>query len=137
MKGSRNERPLPDDSVSEISDLEKEEILTKYLEATMTKAERRQRDRKEAQDRLYGIKKKENKHKCNGKCQHPNRPSSADKPKTVKMEIRGIDQGVSMYDESNSAHQFSLKDMSVQADSEARLDAQMQTSVIEMRSHVD
>ena len=74
---------------------------------------------------------------CNGRCQHPNRPVSAEKPKTIKMEIRGIDQGVSMYDESNSAHQFSLKDMSVQADSEARLDAQMQTSVIEMRSHVD
>lgn len=50
---------------------------------------------------------------CNGKCQHPNRPVSAEKPKTVKMEIRGIDQGVSMYDESNSAHQFSLKDISV------------------------
>lgn len=74
---------------------------------------------------------------CNGRCQHPNRPVSAEKPKTIKMEIRGIDQGVSMYDESNSAHQFSLKDISVQADSEARLDAQMQTSVIEMRSHVD
>ena len=53
------------------------------------------------------------------------------------MDIKGIDQGVSMYDESNSAHQFSLKDMSVQADSEARLDAQMQTSVMEMMSHVD
>lgn len=32
MKGSRNERALPDDSVSEISNLEKEEILTKYLD---------------------------------------------------------------------------------------------------------
>lgn len=40
QKGSRNERVLPDDSVSEISDLGKEEILTKYLEATMTKRER-------------------------------------------------------------------------------------------------
>lgn len=39
-----------------------------------------------------------------------------------------------MYDESNSAHQFSLKDMSVQADSEARLDAQMQTSAIDFAS---
>jgi hypothetical protein len=48
MKGSRNERVLPDDSVSEISDLGKEEILTKYLEATMTKRERFQKDRKEA-----------------------------------------------------------------------------------------
>lgn len=104
MKGSRNERKLPDDSVSEISNLDKDEILTKYLEATMTKAERKARDRKECQDRLYGIKKKDNKHSCNGKCMHPNRPASAEKPKTVKMEIRNPDQGVSMYDESNSAH---------------------------------
>ena len=76
MKGSRHERALPDDSVSEISDLGKEEILTKYLEATMTKTERGKKDRKEAQDRLYGIKKKDNKHQCSGKCAH-NRPVSA------------------------------------------------------------
>ena len=62
MKGSRHERALTNDSVSEISDLGKEEILTKYLEATMTKTERGKKDRKEAQDRLYGIKKKDNKH---------------------------------------------------------------------------
>ena len=35
-----------------------------------------------------------------------------------------------MYDESNSAHQFSVKNASVQADDEDRLEAQMQTSEI-------
>ena len=50
------------------------------------------------------------------------------------MELREVQDPVSMHDESNSAHQFSLKDMSVQADSEARLDAQMQTSAIDVAS---
>lgn len=39
------------------------------------------------------------------------------------MELREIEEPKSMYDESNSAHQFSKKDMSIQADSEARMDA--------------
>ena len=42
-----------------------------------------------------------------------------------------------MMDESNSAHQFSRKDMSVQADSDARRDAEMQTSQVDMKSVVN
>ena len=43
--------------------------------------------------------------------------------KTIKMELREIEDPKSMYDESNSAHQFSKRNISIQADSEARLDA--------------
>ena len=50
------------------------------------------------------------------------------------MELREVQEPISMHDESNSAHQFSLKDMSVQADSEARLDVAMQTSAIDYAS---
>ena len=39
------------------------------------------------------------------------------------MELREIEEPKSMYDESNSAHQFSKKNISIQADSEARMDA--------------
>lgn len=54
--------------------------------------------------------------------------------KMVKMELREIEDPVSMVDESNSAHQFSLQDHSVQADSEARHEIGMQTSAIEKQS---
>lgn len=50
------------------------------------------------------------------------------------MELREIEDPKSMYDESNSAHQFSKKNISVQADSEARMDFQMQTSVIDYKN---
>jgi len=53
------------------------------------------------------------------------------------MELREVEDAVSMMDESNSAHQFSRKDMSVQADSDARRDAEMQTSQVDMKSVVN
>lgn len=39
-----------------------------------------------------------------------------------------------MLDEENSAHQFSLCDASMQADSEERLDAEMQTMQVDKHS---
>lgn len=39
-----------------------------------------------------------------------------------------------MHDEENSAHQFSLCDASMQADSEERLDAEQQTAAVELTS---
>ena len=52
------------------------------------------------------------------------------------MELREPRKPTVMFDEEVSAHQFSLHNMSVQADEEARLDAEMQTSVVELRSQV-
>lgn len=77
----------------------------------MTEAQKKARERKEVQDRLYGVvPEKLPKHICS--TTH-HRPASAEAPKKVKMELREIEEPVSMIDESNSAHQFSLKDMSV------------------------
>jgi len=45
----------------------------------------------------------------------------------VKLEMREARE-VLMMDEENSAHQFSLHDRSMQADSEERMEAEMQTS---------
>jgi len=42
-----------------------------------------------------------------------------------------------MLDEENSAHQFSLHDRSMQADSEERHEVEMQTSALEYKSHID
>ena len=47
-------KKLEDDSVSEITDLEQEEILHKYYEEVLTKAEKNNRERKKVQARLYG-----------------------------------------------------------------------------------
>lgn len=45
---------MPDDSVSDITDLEKEEILNKFYEASRTKAEKRKQEREAARRRLRG-----------------------------------------------------------------------------------
>lgn len=99
---------MEDDSVSEITDLEQEEILYKYYEETLTKAEKHNRERKKVQARLYG---ESNAHKHI--CSTTHRCQSAEPRKTVKMELREVQDGVSMHDESISAHQFSMKNVSV------------------------
>ena len=45
---------MPDDSVSEITDLEQDDILYKYYEAGRTKAEKRKLEREAARRRLLG-----------------------------------------------------------------------------------
>lgn len=128
----QSQKLLPDDSASDITYLEEEEILAKYYDETMTKEERKAKERKVTQARLYGITK----HKCTRKnCFACNRPKTPEPPKKpVKMELREVEDPISMHDESNSAHQFSLIDQSVQADSEARLDLNIQTSAVDMLS---
>lgn len=48
---------MPDDSVSDFTDLDKEEVLAKYYEDKLTVIERRKRDRVEARRRLRGDNK--------------------------------------------------------------------------------
>lgn len=47
---------MPDDSVSDFTDLDKEEVLAKYYEDKLTVIERKKRDRAEARRRLRGDK---------------------------------------------------------------------------------
>jgi hypothetical protein len=49
------------------------------------------------------------------------------------MELREVQEGVSMHDESVSAHQFSMRDVSVQ-DSDFKKEIAMQTSAIDYKS---
>lgn len=44
------------------------------------------------------------------------------------MELRPKSEGVSLHDEEGSAHQFSVRGVSVQADEEEKLDLDMQVS---------
>ena len=119
--------------MSEITDLEMDEIMHKYTMAHITPAQQKKLDRKKVQDRLYGIKRPKREHHCATCAQ---RPASAE-PKKVKMELREITDGVSMCDESNSAHQFSMYNISIQADAAERLEVEMQTSAIEHASNGD
>jgi hypothetical protein len=50
------------------------------------------------------------------------------------MELREVEDGVSMHDESNSAHQFSMVNASA-GDSERCKEIAMQTSVIDVLSN--
>jgi len=103
----------------------------------MTEGEKKARERKHTQTRLYGDEDYCHKHICS--TSHKHRPKSVKAPKgpTVKVQLKEIADGVSMQDEENSAHQFSLHNKSMQADSEERLEAEMQTSAIIYRSRID
>lgn len=57
---ARGGRSLPNDSASDITDLEEKEILAKYLDEKMTEAERVAKERKIVQDRLYGSQDNQN-----------------------------------------------------------------------------
>jgi len=53
-----------EDSVSEITDLDEQEILHKYMEANMTEKDKKRRDRDHTQKRLYGHEDYQHKHIC-------------------------------------------------------------------------
>ena len=121
---------LENDSASDITELDKKEILTKYYEEVMTAAEKHNKERKLAQERLYNKKKV----KACFDCKNPvrGRPQSQGK-QIVKLEMREA-KDILMLDEEHSAHQFSLHDRSMQADSEERLDQNNQTCLFDMKS---
>ena len=51
---------MPDDSVSEITDLDKEEVMAKYYEDKLSQIEKKKRERSEARKRLRGENTKNN-----------------------------------------------------------------------------
>jgi response regulator of citrate/malate metabolism len=127
---------MPDDSVSEITDLDKEEVLAKYYEEKLSAVEKRKRERAEARRRIRGEDPKVNsgKHKDQEK-ESKNLPKglnplTADsiKEEMVQMELRPKSEEISVREEGASAHQFSIRSQSIQADEEEQLDLEMQVS---------
>lgn len=116
---------MQDDSVSDITDLEKDQILAKYYNDRMTYKERRAKERTETRRRL-GIETDE--HLCKGP---PNQYTIKGHDDIVEMEIRTRDYGVVMKDDELSAHQFSFREVSIQADEEERLDMEMHLTKFE------
>ena len=52
----------------------------------------------------------------------------------VQMEVRAKSEPKGITAKDNSAHQFSVRDVSLQADSEERAEIAMQTSAIDLKS---
>ena len=95
---------LPDDSVSDITDLDKEEVLAKYYEGKLTTIEKRRKERSAARGRLLGEGPKE-RHVC--QTTHKKKLMKAGKAKedeTVEFLLRQPDGPVAMKDEDHSAH---------------------------------
>ena len=125
---------LPDDSVSDITDLDQEEVLAKYYEGKLTNIEKRRKERAAARGRLLGEGPKE-RHVCQTiHKKNMVKAAAAKEEETVELQLRQPAAPVAMVDEDQSAHQFSLNAKSVQADSEERLELEMQASEIERRS---
>lgn len=106
----------------------------------MTLAKQKKKEKLESQQRLLGIHVGCGRKHCTAcgiKQERANKkkPRSAPRRKeVVRLELREPEADKLMLDEENSAHQFSLCDASMQADSEERLDAEMQTQQIEKDS---
>jgi hypothetical protein len=88
---------MPDDSVSEITELDNEEILTKYYHETMGKSEKKKEERAAARKRLFGDNAKADHH-----CMMNNRPITYGE--NVLVEVHTKNNGVLMKDEEMSAH---------------------------------
>jgi len=96
---------MPDDSVSEITDLDYEEVLHKYYDKKMSNIEKRRAERAASRKRLRGEPRVELKHKCK-----PNAKQMAKmgmlggNDEVIEMELRQRSEGKSMQDEEMSAH---------------------------------
>ena len=118
---------MEDDSVSEITEIDKNEILNHYYTAIMTRAQKKNAERKITQERLYNTKKCGAGFNCNtctgkygellGQKKHNGRPKSSKSCENynqnrpmVLLELREPKKPNVMFDEEISAHQFSLFD---------------------------
>lgn len=102
---------MPDDSVSEITDLEKEEVMAKYYEDRLSAIDKKKRERAEARRRLQGEDKKiDLDEKLGHICKKGrkglglNPYAKAPGEEIVVMELRPKSAGISLHDEEGSAH---------------------------------
>ena len=128
---------MPEDSISDLTDLEEEEILAKYLKKTRTKDQKLKKEqakgRAEAQKRLMG-EVINNRHVCRDhKVLTEDEKQARAHEDTIVLELRNPERKTKMMDEDQSAHQFSVREASAQADSEERMDIEMRASIRESK----
>ena len=89
--------------MSEITDIEQDEVMHKYYKTKLDNIAQRKRDRAASQKRLHGG------HTCKiGNINRANQGMTYDD--RVELLLRQPDEGIDMHDEEMSAHQFSAKD---------------------------
>ena len=102
---------MQEDSVSEITDLDQEEVLAKYYEEKLSAIEKKRIERAKTRKRLRG-ETIELKHVCNTQHKKMKAASGVKDPmeECVELELRQRSEGPVYQDEDQSAHQFSLND---------------------------
>ena len=129
---------MPDDSLSEITDIDDDGVMAKYYNEKLSKIEKRKKDRAATLKRLRGDTV-DMKHTCkniNKKNQFNILADNAHE-EIIEFELRQPEEGDMMNDAELSAHQFSLKDESIQADSEERMENEMLASKFESKFDID
>jgi hypothetical protein len=119
VKPRKRPAELPDDSLSEITDIEKEEIMQKYYVSKLDRIAKRKAERLQSQKRLQGA------HQCKPMNIKRAKLAINDRSDRVELQLRQPNEPKCMIDEEMSAHQFSNREKSIQADSEERMDADM------------
>lgn len=126
----QRDEKLEHDSMSEITDLSNEGILAGSKQL-LSKREQDRLDKYNLQFRKtlnYMVPK----HNCFAEV--PKAKKVNNSRFLVRMELRAKSEPKEFSEKENSAHQFSVRDHSAQADSEEREDIALQTSVIDMKS---
>ena len=122
---------LSGDSASDITDLSREGILTSTLQ-DLPKAE--QALVSKYNEKFRKLLNRSKRHDCY-KVDRRNKSLKNDLRDVVQMELKAISEPKEYDDFEQSAHQFSVRDKSLQADSEERAEIAMQTSIIDLKSH--
>ena len=112
---------LSGDSASDITDLSREGILTSALEE-LPKAE--QAMIKKYNERFRKLLNRSKHHDCY-KIDRRNKSLKNELRDVVQMELKAISEPREYEDFEQSAHQFSVRDISLQADSEERAEIAM------------
>ena len=127
----RDER-LDHDSVSEISDLSNEDILTTSKQL-LSQKEQEQLDKYNMMFRRV-VRNSVPKHNCFAEVPKEKKGKVNNSRFVIPMELRAKSEPREFEDFENSAHQFSVRSKSIQADSEERNEIAMQTSIIDLKS---
>lgn len=123
---------LPNDSCSDITDLSQEDIMTTSKQL-LSQKEREKLDRYNQTFKKV-ISNTVKKHNCFAEIPIEKRGRVNNSRYMIQMELRAKSEPKEFDEKSNSAHQFSVRNESIQADSEERAEIAMQTDIIDLKS---
>ena len=131
-KGKAKDQQLEFDSISEVTDLSEEGILTTSVKKLSVPE--RQRLRRYVIELRKKNQGEVRKHDCGAGTGKPKHRKFDNKRHVCEMELRGKVEPPEVKDEEFSAHQFSQRSISLQADSEEREEIDLQTDLIDIKN---